>query len=65
MKITDKMRLDWLAKNISSWCVGKGPVSWHINRSMPYHDIFEKPETKRVRQAIDAAIKAEARRSSE
>ncbi len=47
MKITDKMRLDWLQKNMMSltYC---GMDGWCVNGGMRY---------KTARQAIDSAIR--------
>lgn len=53
MKITDKMRLNWISEN-----VGRG--SWVSVLDEIYKSGYDFPRTS-LRQAIDAAIRAQKR----
>ena len=58
MKITDKMRLGWANKN--GYCFGRNSDgSWWVDAVRDEHGWSIKHKT--LRQAIDAAIRAERR----
>lgn len=61
MKITDKMRLDWMERNnfmLDNSCLSAG-VEPYLDANLP--EIIRR---KTIRQAIDAAIKASKRGGS-
>lgn len=56
MKITDKMRLDWLKKSWGVFLYAGG--EWEASSDLVKYG----PRKRTPRQAIDAAIRAEKRR---
>ncbi len=58
MKITDKMRLDWLQRNKALLDASCHPLSWTCVQSNRADGAGQG-----VRAAIDAAIRAERKRS--